>query len=50
MFEDFDDLEKDRKNLENMPDQKKHQIVSFVKSGIRLLGYGLLLYDSFLFH
>ncbi len=45
MFEDFDDLEKDRKNLENMPDQKKHQIVSFVKSGIRLLGYGLLLYS-----
>jgi len=45
MFEDFDDLEKDRKNLENMPDQKKHQIISFVKSGIRLLGYGLLLYS-----
>ena len=25
------------------PDAKKHQIVSFVKSGIRILGYGFLL-------
>ena len=24
------------------PDAKKHQIVSFIKSGIRILGYGLL--------
>ncbi len=28
-----------------MPDQKKHQIVSFIKSGVRILGYGLLLYS-----
>jgi hypothetical protein len=25
------------------PDAKKHQIVSFAKSGIRILGYGLLI-------
>ena len=30
------------KNLEKMPNQKWHQIISFVKSGVRLLGYGLL--------
>jgi hypothetical protein len=24
------------------PDPKKHQIISFVKSGVRLLGYGLI--------
>ena len=24
------------------PDSKNHQIVSFIKSGIRILGYGLL--------
>ena len=29
----------------NHPDAKKHQIVSFIKSGIRILGYGLLLYN-----
>lgn len=45
MIQNFDGIEKDRKNLANMPDQKKHQIVSFVKSGIRLAGYGLLLYN-----
>ena len=25
------------------PDAKKHQIVSFAKSGVRILGYGLLI-------
>jgi len=45
MIQNFDGIEKDRKNLEHMPDQKKHQIVSFVKSAIRLVGYGLLLYS-----
>ena len=24
------------------PDAKKHQIISFIKSGIRILGYGLI--------
>ena len=42
---DFENIEKDRLNLENMPDQKKHQIISFIKSGVRILGYGLLLYS-----
>ena len=27
------------------PDAKKHQIISFIKSGFRILGYGLLLYS-----
>ncbi len=27
------------------PDAKMHQIISFVKSGIRILGYGLLFVD-----
>jgi len=27
------------KNINQMPDQKWHRIVSFIKSGIRILGY-----------
>ena len=27
------------------PDAKLHQIISFVKSGIRILGYGFLLFN-----
>lgn len=26
----------------NHPDAKKHQLVSFIKSGVRLLGYALM--------
>ena len=44
-MEDFNNIEKDRKNLEHMPDQKLHQVISFIKSGIRIVGYGLLLYS-----
>ena len=44
-MKDFNDIEKDRKNLEHMPDQKLHQVISFIKSGIRIVGYGLLLYN-----
>jgi hypothetical protein len=33
--------------LENYPDAKKHQIVSFIKSGIRILGYILIPFDLF---
>tara|TARA_R100000541_G_scaffold9401_7_gene17021 strand:- start:1253 stop:1459 length:207 start_codon:yes stop_codon:yes gene_type:complete len=44
-IEDMDGIIKDRNNLANMPDQKKHQLISFIKSGIRLFGYGLLLYS-----
>lgn len=29
-------------DLEKMPNQKWHQIVSFIKSGVRLAGYCLL--------
>ena len=27
------------KNLDKLPDPKKHQLISFVKSGVRILGY-----------
>ena len=29
-------------NIQDYPDAKKHQIVSFIKSGIRILGYMLI--------
>ena len=33
------------KNIDQMPNQKWHQIISFIKSGVRIAGYGLLLYS-----
>ena len=42
---DIDGIQRERENLEHMPNQKWHQIVSFVKSGIRLGGYFLLLFN-----
>jgi len=33
------------KNLEKMPNQKWHQIVSFIKSGVRIVAYVLLPFD-----
>lgn len=33
------------KNIHKMPDQKWHQIISFIKSGIRILGYIILPFD-----
>ena len=45
MIQNFDGIKKDRENLEYMPNQKWYQIVSFIKSGFRLAGYGLLLYS-----
>ena len=33
------------KNLDKLPDPKKHQIISFVKSGIRILGYLFIPFD-----
>ena len=27
---------------QELPDARKHQIISFIKSGVRILGYGLL--------
>ena len=29
----------DDKNIDKMPNQKWHQIVSFIKSGVRIIGY-----------
>ena len=29
----------------NYPDAKKHQLVSFIKSGIRIIGYLILPFD-----
>lgn len=34
---------KEFKNFNKMPDQKWHQIISFIKSGIRIGGYLMLL-------
>jgi hypothetical protein len=31
-----------RRNLLGIPDPKKHQLISFIKSGIRIFGYFLL--------
>ncbi len=33
------------RNIDRMPDQRKHQIVSFIKSGVRIVGYILLPID-----
>ena len=33
------------KDLDKMPNQKWHQIVSFIKSGIRIIGYCLIPYN-----
>ena len=33
------------KNLEKLPDPKKHQIISFIKSGIRIIGYIFIPFD-----
>lgn len=34
--------------LEEYPDAKKHQIVSFIKSGVRLLGYIFLPFNLYI--
>ena len=33
------------KNLDKLPDPKKHQIISFIKSGVRILGYVFIPFD-----
>ena len=33
------------KNLEKLPDPRLHQIISFVKSGIRIIGYLFIPFD-----
>jgi hypothetical protein len=35
--------DKQQGELKHMPNQKWHKYVSFIKSGVRILGYGLLI-------
>jgi hypothetical protein len=39
------EINKKPKSTQNIPDPKKHQIISFIKSGIRILGYFILPFD-----
>jgi len=41
----FDIISSGGKDLGKMPNQKWHQIVSFIKSGVRIVGYILIPYD-----
>ena len=41
------EVTKEMGNLNGYPDAKKHQIVSFVKSGIRIVGYCLIPFNLF---
>jgi len=34
--------EKQQEELKHMPNQKWHKIVSFIKSGVRIVGYALI--------
>ena len=34
-----------KQELQNYPDPKKHKIISFIKSGVRILGYVFLPID-----
>ena len=39
-------LQNDARRVEQkLPDARKHQMISFIKSGIRILGYVLLPFD-----
>ena len=38
-------LQNDRGHKQQLPDAKKHQRISFIKSGIRILGYVFLPFD-----
>lgn len=33
------------KHLDKMPNQKWHQIISFIKSGVRIVGYAIIPFD-----
>jgi hypothetical protein len=35
-------LQNDCRKKQELPDARKHQIISFIKSGIRIVGYALL--------
>jgi len=36
---------KETKNIKSMPNQYWHRIISFVKSGVRLIGYAFIPFD-----
>jgi len=36
---------KNMKDLEKLPDPRMHQIISFIKSGVRILGYVCLFFS-----
>jgi len=38
-------LQKEIKDFRHMPNQKWHKIISFIKSGVRILGYLLIPYS-----
>lgn len=40
-----DAIEVKKEDVEHMPNQKWHKIVSFIKSGIRILGYAIIPFD-----
>ena len=42
MYSDTKVKTKSTKNKQQLPDARKHQIISFIKSGIRIIGYALL--------
>ncbi len=35
----------DKEDFKHMPNQKWHKIISFIKSGIRILGYAIIPFD-----
>ena len=39
---------KDTKNIESMPNQYYHRLVSFIKSAVRIVGYGFIPVDLFI--
>ena len=36
------------KNIEHLPDQKWHRIISFIKSGIRMVGYCFIPFNLYM--
>lgn len=34
-----------KEQVNNYPDAKKHQIISFIKSGVRMIGYTFLFFN-----
>jgi hypothetical protein len=38
-------MKESKYDITEYPDAKKHQIISFIKSGIRIAGYGFLFFS-----